>query len=301
MKKCAILVLTMLFLGFGALVAQTSNAEGQISGRVFDEGKKAFPYATVSLTNVKDSSVVKGTLSGEDGGFQFKGLKDGSYLVSVYVVGYKKIIQGPYLVSVARPSYMIGDVQLAIDARELKAVEIVRQRPLIERQIDKTVINVENSAIAAGNSALEILEKAPGVTMDREGNVSLKGKQGVMIMLDGKPTYLSSEQLANLLRSTEGNAIQSIELITNPSAKYDAAGNSGIINIKLKKNQNYGTNGSVSAGAGYGRYHKANAGLAINHREQKLNVFGNFNYGKNKRYSGTDIVRVNNTVADKTY
>lgn len=301
MKKNTTLIFVMLSLAFGYVKAQTATGDGEISARVLDETKKAFPYATASLLNSRDSSIVKGTLTAEDGGFQFKELKAGSYTVSIYVVGYKKVFKGPYLISADKKVHALGDVQLVIDSRELKGVEIVKQRPLIERQIDKTVINVENSAIAAGNSALEILQKSPGVTVDREGNISLKGKQGVMIMLDGKPTYLSSDQLANLLRSTEGNAIQSIELITNPSAKYDAAGNSGIINIKLKKNQNYGTNGSLSAGGGYGRYHKANGGLVLNHREKKLNVFGNFNYGKNKRYSGTDIVRVNNTVADKTY
>ncbi len=195
----------------------------------------------------------------------------------------------------------IGNTQLSQDSRELKGVEIVKQKPLVERQIDKTVLNVENSALATGNTALEILEKSPGVTVDKDGNISLRGKQGVTIMIDGKPTYLSAEQLANLLRSTEGSAIQSIELITNPSSKYDAAGNSGIINIKLKKNRNYGTNGSVFAGTGYGHYYKANSGFSLNHRAAKFNVFGNFDYGRNKRLNELDIMRVNNTSSNQTF
>ncbi len=298
-----ILLLTILanILMFSAAKAQTDGAIGEISGKVLDEQQNAFPYATVSLLNAKDSTTVKGTLTADNGTYQLKEIKQGNYLIAIYVVGYKKVFKGPYSISADKKSHNLGNVQLATDARELKGVEIVKQKPLIERQIDKTVINVENSALAAGNTALDILQKSPGVTVDKDGKISLKGKQGVTIMLDGKPTYLSAEQLANLLRSTEGNAIQSIELITNPSAKYDAAGNSGIINIKLKKNRNYGTNGSILGGVGYGRYYKANGGLNLNHREKKINIFGNYDYGRNKGFGSTDIRRVNNTATDQTY
>ncbi len=281
--------------------AQTSNASSEISGKVWDEAQQAFPYATVGLLNAKDSSSVTGTLSKEDGSFEFKAVKAGNYLVSFYVVGYKKVFKGPYLINGERKNYAVGNLQMLQESKALKGVEIVKQKPLIERQIDKTVLNIENSALATGNTALDILEKAPGVTVDRDGKISLRGKQGVTVMIDGKPTYLSAEQLANLLRSTEGSAIQTIELITNPSAKYDAAGNSGIINIKLKKNRSYGTNGSVFVGSGYGEYYKANGGLSLNHRAEKFNVFGNFDYGRNKSFNNLDISRVNNTAVDQTY
>jgi outer membrane receptor protein involved in Fe transport len=290
----------MFFNGIRAN-AQTASMVGTLSGRIFDEKHQAFPYATISVMNAKDSVVIKGSLTGDNGTFEIKGIKSGDYLLAAYVVGYKKQIKGPFSITAERRSISIAEIQMVPDAKLLKGVEIVQQKPLIERQIDKTVINVENSSLAAGNTALDILQKSPGVTVDRDGNIALRGKQGVTVMLDGKPTYLSSEQLANLLRSTEGNAIQSIELITNPSSKYDASGNSGIINIKLKKNRNYGTNGSVLAGFGYGKYYKANGGLTLNHREKKFNVFGNFDYGKNKRFGTTDIVRVNNAATDKTY
>jgi len=293
-------LLMLLLLACTAAFAQSGDGWGGVSGKVLDETRKEFPFATVSLLSSKDSTVVKGTLTDNGGAFVFKDLKPGSYLVAVYVIGYKKVFKGPLQVAAAK-MVNLGSVQLETDAQMLKGVNIVKQKPLIERQIDKTVLNVENSALAAGNSALDILTKAPGVTVDKDGKISLRGKQGVLVMIDGKPTYLSPEQLANLLRSTEGNAIQSIELITNPSAKYDAAGNSGIINIKLKKNRSYGTNGSLVGGFGRGRYYKANGGLTLNHREKKFNVFGNFDYGKNKRFGGTDIVRVNQTAVDQTY
>ncbi len=300
-KYILLLAIFAFTLTFTVANAQSDNTTGEISGKVLDEQQKAFPYATISLLNAKDSTTVKGTLTSDNGTYQLKEIKQGNYLIAIYVVGYKKVFKGPYSISSSKKTHDLGNVQLATDAKELKGVEIVKQKPLIERQIDKTVINVENSALAAGNTALDILQKSPGVTVDKDGKISLKGKQGVTVMLDGKPTYLSSEQLANLLRSTEGNAIQSIELITNPSAKYDAAGNSGIINIKLKKNRNYGTNGSILGGVGYGRYYKANGGLNLNHREKKINIFGNYDYGRNKGFGSTDIARVNNTATDQTY
>jgi hypothetical protein len=292
---CSFLMITHL------LNAQTSTVKGEISGKVLDEAQKAFPYATIGLLNAKDSSAVKGTLSKDNGEYEFTEVKTGAYLVSIYVVGYKKVFKGPYVITADKKIHAMGSTQLSPDAKQLKGVEIVKQKPLIERQIDKTVLNIENSALATGNSALDILEKSPGVTVDKDGKISLRGKQGVTVMLDGKPTYLSPEQLANLLRSTEGSAIQSIELITNPSSKYDASGNSGIINIKLKKNRNFGTNGSIFAGTGYGNYYKANGGFTLNHREKKINVFGNFDYGRNKRFNELDINRVNNTAANQTF
>jgi len=303
MKLKLTIVLNLLFAAFSIVKvqAQATNLSGEITGTVIDENRKAFPYASVSLLSAKDSTTIKGTLSTDNGSFRFNELKQGEYLVAFYVVGYKKLVKGPFSVSAGKLKQTLTDVQMAQDVTVLQGVEIVKQKPLIERQVDKTVINVENSVLATGNTALEILQKAPGVSVDKDGNISLKGKQGVLIMLDGKPTYLSSEQVANMLRSTEGNAIQSIELITNPSSKYDASGNSGIINIKLKKNRNYGTNGSLTGGVGYGRYYKANGGVTLNHRERKFNVFGNFDYGRNKRFGSTDIVRVNNTAQNATY
>lgn len=281
--------------------SQTNNGTGKLSGKVQDEKHINQSYVSVSLLAAKDSTLIKGSITDDNGSYLFERLPEGQYLVAFNMMGYNRVFKGPYTINATHKNYNIDNVELIPSSKQLNSVNIVARKPLVERQIDKTVLNVENSVLAAGNTALEILEKAPGVSVDKDGNVSLRGKTGVTVMLDGKPTYLSSEQLANLLRSTEGNAIQSIELITNPSAKYDAAGNSGIINIKLKKNRNYGTNGSLTAGAGYGKYYKANGGLSLNHREKKFNAFGEFNFGKNKRFHNLDIDRVNNTATDQTF
>lgn len=286
---------------FSLVNAQTNPGTGKLTGKVLDEKKANMSYASVSLLKAQDSTLIKGSITEDNGTYSFSSLSDGQYLVAINMIGYAKIFKGPYSINTIHKTYTIDNVQLVPTAKQLNNVNIVSSKPLVERQVDKTVLNIENSVLAAGNNALEILQKAPGVTVDKDGNISLRGKNGVLVMLDGKPTYMSSEQLANMLRSTEGNAIQTIELITNPSAKYDAAGNSGIINIKLKKNRNYGTNGSVTGGGGYGRYYKANGGISLNHREKKFNVFGEFNYSRNKRYHELDITRVNNTATDQTF
>lgn len=303
MKKRTTSILTCMLSLFTIFTsgAQTTNNTGKLSGKVLDEKHTDHSYVSVSLLAAKDSVLIKGSVTDDKGNYLFERLPEGQYLLAFNMIGYARVFKGPYLINAAHQTYNVANVELVPTSKQLNSVNIVASKPLIERQIDKTVLNVENSVLAAGNTALEILEKAPGVSVDKDGNVSLRGKAGVTVMIDGKPTYLSSDQLANLLRSTEGNAIQSIELITNPSAKYDAAGNSGIINIKLKKNRNYGTNGSVTAGAGYGRYYKTNDGISLNHREKKFNAFGEFNYGKQKRFHDLNIDRVNNTATDQTF
>jgi hypothetical protein len=301
MKNLSPSILIFVICLFMLPVAHAQTGSGKLSGKVLDEKHANLSYASVSLLKAKDSTLIKGSITEDNGTYQFSNLVDGQYIIAINMVGYAKVLKGPYLINNTHQSYTVDQVELVPTSKQLKNVEIVSRKPLVERQVDKTVLNIENSVLAAGNTALEILQKAPGVTVDKDGNISLRGKKGVLVMLDGKPTYMSSEQIANLLRSTEGNAVQSIELITNPSAKYDAAGNSGIINIKLKKNKNYGTNGSVNAGAGYGRYYKANTGISLNHREKKFNIFGDFNYSRRKQFHNLDIMRVNSTTANPTY
>ena len=224
----------------------------KITGTVLDDKGTGMPFATVGLLKAKDSSLVKGAITNESGNYKLDRVAQGTYIIRVTVMGYAKASSKPVTITADATEISIPTIQLGNSNKTLKEVNVTVTKPLIERKLDRTIMNVENSVLAAGNSALEILEKAPGVTVDKDDNISLKGKQGVTIMLDGKLTYLSSAQLATMLRSTDGNTIQSIEIITNPSAKYDASGNSGIINIKLKKNSQEGTNGSVTLSGGYG-------------------------------------------------
>ncbi len=285
-------LLFILMLSVTIIFAQAVKPVATVTGALLDEQGKPLDYATVSLLNAQDSSMVRGTLSSPSGAYTFDHIKPGNYIIKATVVGYEKSVSKPFTLTGASQPVTIPALNMKPASHSLSAVNITSSKPLIERKIDRTVMNVENSVLAAGNSAMEILERAPGVTVDKDDNISLKGKQGVTVMINDKLTYLSSAQLATLLRSTDGTTIQSIEIITNPSAKYDAAGNSGIINIKLKKNKQSGTNGSLTAGAGYGAYGKDNENLSLNHKEGGLNLFGSFSHNDNKRIQMIDIDRI---------
>ncbi len=185
----------------------------------------------------------------------------------------------------------VRDTLLPFQTQQLKEVKVVARKKLIEQKIDRTVINVDAAVTNAGTSVLDVLEKSPGVQVDKDGNISLKGKQGVMVMLDGRPTYLSGQELANLLRGMESSQVEQIEIMTNPPAKYDASGNSGVINIKTKKNKMKGFNGSVTAGASQGRYFKTNESLSLNYRSGKINLFSNYSFGRYDGFQQLDIYR----------
>ena len=165
---------------------------------------------------------------------------------------------------------------------EMKEVVVEGKKPFIQKLTDRIVVNVDNSIISAGSSAMDVLERSPGVNIDQNDVISLRGKQGVIIMIDGKPTPMTGADLANYLKGLPSSVIDRIDIITNPSAKYDAAGNSGIIDIHMKKDQRLGANGTFTAGYGQGVYPKANAGTTFNYRNKKVNVFGNYSYAYRK-------------------
>src|SRR3569833_595504 len=287
--------------GLSPVFAQPSKTSSKVTGALIDEKGKPMDFATVTLLKAADSSVVKGTLSNESGSYAFDHISSGTYLIKATVVGYEKAISPAFTVD-GRDAVTVPQLKMQQASHSLSAVTVTSTKPLIERKVDRTVMNVENSVVAAGNNALEILERAPGVSVDKDDNISLKGKQGVTVMINDKLTYLTSAQLATLLRSTDGNTIQSIEIISNPSAKYDASGNSGIINIKLKKNKQTGTNGSITVGLGKGKYGRDNSTLQLNHKVGEVNIFGSFSHDDNKRFQDIGLKRiVTDTAGHQTY
>ncbi|MET3501084.1 hypothetical protein ABIC45_002696 [Mucilaginibacter rubeus] len=295
---------TLLFVAISCSVsfAQQAPPATKVSGALVNEQGKPLDYATVSLLRASDSTVVKGALSNDAGVYVFDNIKAGNYIIKATVVGYQKAVSKSFTVPANTPHVTAPALNLHTGSTELKGVTITATKPLIERKIDRTVMNVENSVLAAGNTAMEILERAPGVTVDKDDNISLKGKQGVTVMINDKLTYLTAAQLATLLRSTDGNTIKSIEIITNPSAKYDAAGNSGIINIKLKKNTQSGTNGSITVGGAKSKYWRDNSSLNLNHKQGNLNVFTSLSRGDNKRGHDIGIDRIiTDSLGNKTY
>ena len=286
------LVMKKLFALFFALTFATLNfaQTGKINGRVVAADGKAMEFVTVTLHKAKDTALVKGEITDAQGQYRFDLLKNGQYLVIAQQVGLKKAMSTP--LSISDNSLPVNDLKLVEDGKTLKAVTITSQKPFIEQQIDKTVVNVENSIVSAGSTALEVLEKSPGVVVDNDGKIQLRGKDGVRIMIDGKPSQLSAEQLTNLLRNMNANQILKIEIITNPSAKYDAAGNAGIINIVMKKNQLYGTNGQLSTTYGQGIYYKSFNSLNLNYRSGAWNLFGSYSYNNRMNFNENNLTRI---------
>lgn len=277
------------------------NQLGRITGKLVDEKNVPIAFATLSLYLQGDTTLVKGSFATETGDFSFEKVPFGTYRLKIDAIGYESYTIKSISINDLNPVAAIAKVVLQQQVQQLKEISVTRKKPLVERKSDKTILNVANSILATGNSAFDILSKAPGVTIDHQGNISLRGKSSVNVMLNGKLTYLSTEQLTNLLRNTNGNNIETIELINSPSAKYDAAGSGGLINIKLKKNENYGTNFDLSLGAGYGNHYKSNAGISFNHRNKKINLFGNYDYQNNESFEDLNLNRSNTNENTITY
>ncbi|MFD2937522.1 TonB-dependent receptor domain-containing protein [Spirosoma flavum] len=253
----------------------------QITGHLADEKQQPVEFATVAVLKAADAALVKATYTDAAGQFSFDGLADGTYKITISYVGYTSMTTPIFTLSAGQPVVKIGSIALVPQSKQLAEVVVTGQKAVIEQKIDRMVLNVGALASNAGATALDILEKSPGVTVDQSGQVSLKGKKEVMIMLDDKLTYLSGDELANLLRSMSATQLDQIEIMTNPSAKYDAAGNAGIINIKTKKTGNVGFNGTLTLGAGYSPYFKSNDGLNLNYRTGKINAFANYSFIQN--------------------
>ena len=276
MKKILNSLIIIAIAGFTTgLQAQSSG--GKISGKVIDGSQKTIEAATISLLNAKDSSVVKFSVAGKTGNYQFENIPAGQYIIAVSAVGHSKGYSERVEIKNDETNISLKTIELVPESKGMAAVTVTSTRPFIEQKIDRTVINVEASVTNAGATALDVLEKSPGVTVDKDGNISLKGKQGVMVMMDGRPTYLSAAELTSYLKNLPASAIDQIEIMTNPPAKYDAAGNAGIINIKAKKNKQQGFNGNFNANYGQGKYWKGNTGINLNYRTGKLNLFANAN------------------------
>ncbi len=292
MKFLMNLTVALLLSGSFAF-AQTpavTTGKGKVSGAILDEKSQPFPFVNVLLLNAKDSVLVKGLAADENGKFLFDQVQTGKYMTLVSMVGYQKSYSAAFQVN--DDAVNLPTVALKTDIQSLNEVTVVAKKPFIEQQIDRTVVNVENSIVSAGATALEVLERAPGVTVDQQNEqLKLRGKEGVIVQIDGKQTFLSQQELITLLRNTPSDNIEKIELITNPSAKYDAAGNSGIINIKMKRNKNYGTNGNVNLGGAWAKYGRANATATINHRAGKISTFINGGAFYNKGFNNNDIYR----------
>lgn len=286
MRKVGMLTLAWVLIGF-TLKAQT----GRIRLKVEDSENRKLAAVTATLLRTKDTGIVKVELSDGEGQVDFQKLTPGAYTVALTSTGFQPLQSPIVTISADQPVKDLGALQMQPASKNLEAVTITSRKPFIEQKIDKMVVNVDAAVTNAGSTVLEVLEKSPGITVDNDGNISLKGKQQVLVMMDGKPTYLGPTELANLLKSMPSSLVEQIEIMTNPSSKYDAAGNSGIINIRTKKNKQYGFNGSINLAYTQGRYWRSNDNFNLNYRNGKFNFFANGSYSKWNSFQDLEIKR----------
>lgn len=269
----------LLILGFSSF-SQAPKNETQIKGYIFNPEKTPAMFSTAILLT-QDSVIMKGTLTGEDGAFIFDNIDPGKYLVKISNIEFKTYVSKPILIK-KNEKIVLDSIVLATNSFKLNAVEIVGRKALVEVHADKMVFNVASSVNASGNNGLELLSKSPGVVVDMDNNIILQGKSGVQIFIDGRPSRLSGKDLTNFLESIRSDNIESIEIITNPSSKYDAEGTGGIINIKLKKNVSSGFNGNVIGSYSKGVLPRVSIGTTLNYSSKKINLFSTINYADDR-------------------
>ncbi|MEZ4903000.1 MAG: TonB-dependent receptor [Spirosomataceae bacterium] len=286
--KATFIFVILFLVGLGA-IGQT------LKGKIEDTNHQAIPFMSILLLSSKDSSLIKTNITNETGEFVFVGIKKGSYFISVSGVGWQKTTGQPFIV--ADGDNVLPPLLLKEASETLGEVKIIAKKPLVEVLPDKLVFNVEGSINASGSNALELLQKSPGVVVDQNDNIMLQGRNGVQVYIDGKPSPLTMKDLSDYLRSLPSDQVAAIEIITQPSAKYDAAGNAGIINIKLRKNKNFGTNGNATLGIARGQYFpKYNGSVTFNHRTAKTNTFGTYSHRNTRDWSFLNFDRQQNRV-----
>ena len=279
-----------LLLALSAPLRVLAQKRAPVSGTVANGTGTAVEYATVTLHRASDSVVVKTEFSNGQGAFLLEAPSGTRYRVSAAQVGFARYWSPAFelpVAGLALPPFSL----VASQTSALKEVTVRGRKPPFERLADRTVVNVADSPLSAGATALDVLGRAPGVTVDAGDNLGLRGRQGLLVVIDGKRVPLSGSELADYLRALPAEQLQSIELITNPPAQYDAQGGAGVIAINLKRDQRQGTNGSVNASYGRGEYGKFAGGGALNYRQEKLNVYGNYAYSDRQGFTRLDFDR----------
>lgn len=280
--RYSLLILGLLYAQF--IFAQENH--GKITGSIYTPDKTPSEYSTAVLMN-QDSVFIGGTMSHSDGSFVLDNLKPGNYLVMIRNIEFQTYVSDLIALEPA-DSVSLGNIYLQTKTTALDEVVVKGEKPILEVHSDKMVFNVANSISSSGNNGLELLSKSPGVLVDMDKNISLQGKAGVKIYINGRPSRLSGTDLTTMLESMRSDNIESIEIITNPSAKYEAEGAGGIINIILKKNQADGWNGNVLGSYERGQLPRQNIGTSINYSGEKVALFSTLNYGDNTWFDNTD-------------
>lgn len=277
--------LVILLLTFSCFSQKSSI----INGTIISVDNKPIPGVTVLIIHETKLETIKAALSDGDGKFESEINTVNSFRLWIKHLGYEDYLSEVYTIS--GESIVIPKITLKATNQVLNEVTITKQKPFIVQKIDRIVVTPDALITNAGSTALEVLEKAPAVNVDMNGNISIRGKSGVQVFIDDKPSYLSAADLASYLRSIPSSSIDVIEIMVNPPARYDAAGNAGIINIKLKKNRAKGFNGGINLSYGQGRYMRTNNSINFNYRIQNWNFFSNLGINNNQSYQDLTIKR----------
>ncbi len=264
-------------------IISSAGAQTKIYGKVFTVDDKPLANANVLLLNIKDSSLAKGQLTNSTGVYSFENISPGNYFISYSYTGYKRESSDAFTISDKQQNLNKGTIKLTELALELKQVTVAAKKNLYEQKIDRLVINIAANVTLAASNALDILERSPGVRVNPMTNtLSINGKSGVIVMINGKRNYMDIAAVVQMLAGMPAGNMERIEIITTPPANFDAEGDAGIINIVLKSNNQFGTNGSYSVTAGYSKGEENSGSLNINHRKGKVNVFGNYSFSRDR-------------------
>lgn len=293
--------MNQVFNFFFCIIMISGQAKGQylITGSVMNEKNEAIAFCTTVLKWAADSTMVKADITSEQGKYTFEMVKPGKYFIHTSYIGMKDFISNEIVLmdqNVEIPAFIMLE-----DAKVIEEIVVTGQRALIEVKPDRTVFNVQGTINSAGDNGLNLLRKAPGVLVDNNNNITVLGRSGVLIYVDGKRIPLAGDDLTNYLQSLVSEQIDKIDIITNPGAKYEAQGNAGIIDIRLKKDKNLGSNGSVSTTLSQGRYGQGNINANGNYRNKIFNTFGGAGYNLGNNWNTMEFVNnQNGLILDET-
>jgi hypothetical protein len=269
----------LLFLPFFSLIA---TAQSKVTGTITTGLQQPLSNATVLLQKAADSSLLKGVFTQKNGGFVFEDVPSGAYFISVSFSGMRDLFTPLFQLNEKEVQHL-GNLQLEPQDGSLQAVVLTAKKPMFEQKIDRMVINVASTISNAGSTALDVLMRSPGIVVDlQNNNLTMNGKDGVFVMMNGKISRMPVSAMIQLLAGMNASNIERIELITTPPSNFDAEGNAGFINIVLKTNTQFGTNGSYSFTAGYGKKPLGAASINFNHRKGRVNLFGDYSFSKEK-------------------
>ncbi|MEI8204440.1 MAG: TonB-dependent receptor family protein [Bacteroidota bacterium] len=283
----------------GGNMGQGMAPQGIVKGIVVDsKTNQGIEYANVVIFKVKDSTMVNGGITNGKGKFTIEKVPFGKYYAKVNFIGFAPITVPSFVIKPDAAEVDLGSIKLSETSASLKGADIVSERKTMEFKLDKKVVNVEKSLVSSGGTAVDVLQNVPSVTIDADGNLSLRGNSNITVLIDGRPSTLSGSSRQAILDQIPASSIETIELITNPSAKYQAEGMSGIINIKLKKKMNFGLNGTVNLNAGWND--KYNGSINLSYNFGKVNIFGSFDRGIRNSVNWSRSDR-NTTLTDTSY